>query len=146
MPILLVLSGVQAFQIWMNPELRWTPFPWDSGPYLKVEVPEKLATEPNLYLTMGANANAYVAAYVARGSGFINFTGSYPLGATGASGERVEALIHRYGPRVRFLVEGSRLYTDVKHLPNISDVDGALVGGASLKAPDFSQIVKGALR
>src|SRR6266496_691409 len=26
------------------------------------------------------------------------------------------------------------------------DVDGALVGGASLKAPDFSQIVKGALR
>jgi triosephosphate isomerase len=26
------------------------------------------------------------------------------------------------------------------------DVDGALVGGASLKAADFSQIVKGAIR
>jgi triosephosphate isomerase len=26
------------------------------------------------------------------------------------------------------------------------DVDGALVGGASLKSADFSQIVKGALR
>jgi len=125
-PILAAISAIQAFQIWMNPELRWSAFPWDSGPYLKVEVPDRLASEPNLYLSMGANTNAYVAAYVAKGSGFINFTGSYALGGTGANGERVAALIHRYAPHVRFLGEGSHLYTDVKHLPNVSDVDGAL--------------------
>jgi hypothetical protein len=125
-PVLIGMLGIQVFQIWMNPELRWTPFPWDSGPYLKVEVPERLATEPNLYFTMGANSNAYVAAYVARESGFINFTGAFALGPTGANGERVAALIHRYAPHLRFLAQGSRLYTDLKHLPNVSDVDGAL--------------------
>jgi len=125
-PVLIAVLGIQVFQTWMNPVLRWTPFPWDSGPFLKVEVPEKLANEPNLYFTIGANSNSYLIAHFAREAGFINFTGAFALGPTGANGERVEALIHRYAPHLRLLVQGSRLYADVQHLPNVSDVDGAL--------------------
>jgi hypothetical protein len=126
MPVLIAVSAIQIFQFWMNPGLRWNAVPWDSGPWFKVEVPEKLATEPNLYLTMGAKSSSYLAPYVAKGAGFINFTGAYALGATGANGERAEALIHRYAPHLRFLAEGARLYADLTHLPNVSDVDGAL--------------------
>lgn len=41
---------------------------------------------------------------------------------------------------------GSVKPDNTAELVSQSEVDGALVGGASLKAPDFSQIVKGALR
>ena len=80
MPVLIAISGIQIFQFWMNPGLRWNAVPWDSGPWFKVEVPEKLATEPNLYLTMGAKSSSYLAPYVAKGAGFINFTGAFALG------------------------------------------------------------------
>jgi hypothetical protein len=127
MPILAAFCGLQIFQFWMNPGyLRWTAFPWDKGPWLQVEVPKELANERALYLSIGSNSNAYLALFVARGSGFVNFTGAYPLASTGASGKRVEALIHRYAPNLRFLVQGDRLYSDLKHLPNVSDVDGVL--------------------
>jgi hypothetical protein len=125
-PVVMVLTAVQIFQIWMNPGLRWQAVPWDGGPWMKVEVPEKLAVTPALYLTIGANSNSLIAPFVARQAGFVNFTGAYALGPTGKSGERVEALIRRYRPHLRLLAEGERLYTDLKHLPNLSDVDGAV--------------------
>jgi hypothetical protein len=131
--VVIVLAAMQVFQIWMNPGLRWQAVPWDGGPWIKVEVPEKLAVTPALYLTIGANSNSFLAPFVARDAGFINFTGAYALGPTGESGERLRALISRYAPHLRFLAEGDRLYTDVKHLPNLSDVDGA-VGRFGLRA------------
>ncbi len=47
---------------------------------------------------------------------------------------------------VRIQYGGSVKPDNAAELMRQPDVDGALVGGASLKAPDFSQIVKGALR
>jgi hypothetical protein len=126
-PLAVAALGLQTFHLCMNSEgLRWTALPWDGGPWLRVEIPERVAAEPALYLSMGANSNAFLAAYVSRQAGFVNFTGSYPLGATGAGGARLEALIHRYAAHLRFLASGDQLYADLKHLPNVSDVDGAL--------------------
>ncbi|HEX9290392.1 MAG TPA: triose-phosphate isomerase [Anaeromyxobacteraceae bacterium] len=48
--------------------------------------------------------------------------------------------------QVRIQYGGSVKADNAAELMAQPDVDGALVGGASLKAPDFSQIVKGALR
>ncbi len=121
------VCAVQVFQMWMSPGVRWTAMPWDNGPWLKVDVPQQLAVEPALYLSVGTNSNAYLAAFVSRQSGFVNFTGAYPLGARGANGERVENLIHRYSGHLRFVAEGERLYEDLKSTcPTYSDVDGAL--------------------
>jgi len=124
--ILLAFTALQVTQITMNPGVRWNATSWDSGPWLAVSVPEKLTNLPYLYLTMGAMSNAYLAPFVARTSGFINFTGAYALNPAGADGERVKALIEHNRGRLRVLAEGERLYTDLKHLPNVSDVDGAL--------------------
>jgi len=124
--IVAALAALQVYQTYMSPGLRWVAVPWDSGPWLRVEVPERLVSEPALYLSMDTLSNSYLAPYVAKGAGFVNFTGSYGLGPGGASGARLRALIHRYAPHLRFLAAGDHLYTDPQHLPNVLDVDGAL--------------------
>jgi len=48
--------------------------------------------------------------------------------------------------QIRIQYGGSVKPDNAAQLMGMPDVDGALVGGASLKAADFSQIVKGALR
>ena len=120
------LAVLQLYQTCMSPGLRWTPLPWDSGPWIRVDVPPRLQREPALYLSMDTLSNSFLAAYVAPGAGFINFTGSYAIGPSGANGQRVEELIQRYSPRLRVLTAGARLYSDVRHLPNAPDVNGAL--------------------
>lgn len=126
--------GLLTIHLAMNASgLRWAAVPWDRAPWLRVELPEQLASEPALFLSIGANSNAFLAAYVSSGSGFVNFTGAYALGPEGAGGARVRALIRRYSPHLRFLATGERLYADLKHLPNVSDVDGA-VGRFGLRA------------
>ncbi len=62
----------------------------------------------------------------------------------------VRAILRELAPAaaevVRIQYGGSVKPENAAELMAQPDVDGALVGGASLKAPDFSQIVKGALR
>lgn len=124
--LLLAAGGLQLYQVYASASMRWHPVPWDSGPWLGVQVPEKLAAEPALYLSIGVNSSSYLAPYVSKDAGFISFTGWYALGPDGASGEHVQTLIRRYAQHLRMLAPGDRLYPDLKHLPNVSDVDGAL--------------------
>jgi triosephosphate isomerase len=56
-----------------------------------------------------------------------------------------ERLVERYGPAghaVRLLYGGSVKPSNAQELTSLPDVDGALVGGASLKATDFLAIAK----
>jgi triosephosphate isomerase len=46
------------------------------------------------------------------------------------------------GPRIRILYGGSVKPANAKELLTVTDVDGALVGGASLKADDFLGIAE----
>jgi len=101
--------------------------PWDGGRWLDVEVPESLAIEPSLYLTMDTQSNSFIAPYLAKDAGLINFSGAYPLGVTGANGARVAALIRQYAPHLRFLSRGERLYTDaMRRAPSVSEINDAL--------------------
>jgi hypothetical protein len=124
--ILAAIFGIQAVQLWMGTEYRWNPTPWD-GRWLTIAVPQRLATEPSLYLTIGIQSNSFVAPFLARGAGLVNFSGGYTLGPDGASGARVKQLISRYGPHVRVLLTGERLYerADLRE-PRRSQVDDAL--------------------
>jgi hypothetical protein len=124
--ILAAIFGVQAVQLWMGTQYRWHEVSW-GGPWLNVAVPETLRTEPSLYLTVGLQSNSFVAPYLARGAGMINFADGYALGPTGANGARVSALIGRYAPHVRVLVRGAKLYEDgEKGEPRRAQVDIAL--------------------
>jgi hypothetical protein len=100
--ILAGIFGIQVIQLSFGAGHRWNWVPWDRQ-WLAVEVPEKLATEPNLYLTIGAQSNSFIAPFLASGSGLINFSGGYALGPEGATGARIAALIRRSAPHLRVL-------------------------------------------
>jgi hypothetical protein len=124
--ILAGILGIQGVQLWMGADYRWNQVPWDDR-WIRIAVPAKLASEPNLFLTMGAQTNSFVAPYLAPGSGLINFSGGYTLSPEGANGNRVEALLHRYAPNIRILIRGERLYrSDELRTPNSSQIDDAL--------------------
>jgi hypothetical protein len=112
--VLAVILGGQIVQLCFGADYRWTEVPWDRR-WLGIDMPEKLATEPNLYLTAGVQSNSFIAAYLARGSGLVNFSGAYALGPDGASGARIEALIHRYAPHLRVLWRATR--SEAANLP-----------------------------
>jgi hypothetical protein len=112
--VLAVILGTQAIQLFFGASHRWTGVPWDRH-WLNVEMPEKLAAESNLYLTAGVQSNSFIAAYLAPGSGLVNFSGTYALGSDGATGARIEALIHRYAPHLRVLWRATR--SESENLP-----------------------------
>lgn len=124
--ILAAIFGVQAVQLWLGAEYRWNGAPW-GGQWFDVAMPEKLRTEPNLYLTIGSQSNSFIAPFLARGSGLINFSGGYALGPEGANGARINALIRRYSPHLRVLMLGAKLYEDAElRAPRRSQADDAL--------------------
>ncbi|MGH8142434.1 MAG: glycosyltransferase 87 family protein [Steroidobacteraceae bacterium] len=124
--VLVAIFSIQAVQLCMGTEYRWNGVPW-GGPWFDVEVPARLRVEPNLYLTIGIDSNSFIAPFLAGGAGLINFSGGYALGGKGANGARIDALIHRYSPHVRVLIEGLRLYEDRETGdPKRSQVDEAL--------------------
>jgi hypothetical protein len=107
--LLAAIFGVQTLQLWMGTEFRWNPTPW-GGRWFDIGVPQKLRSDPSLYLTIGIQSNSFIAPFLARGSGLINFSRGYALGPEGASGARIEALIHRDAPHLRVLLDSSRPY------------------------------------
>jgi hypothetical protein len=124
--ILAAIFVVQAIQLWMGTDYRWNAATW-GGQWLDVGVPVKLRNEPSLYLTVGTQSNSFIAPYLAAGSGLVNFSGVYAFGPAGANGARVSALISRYGPHLRVLLRGAKVYEDEESgEPRRSQVDAAL--------------------
>jgi len=126
--VLAVILGVQGIQLWMGADYRWNQTPWDDR-WINIVVPARLKSEPNLFLTMGAQTNSFVAPYLSPDAGLINFSGLYTLGPDGASGAHIESLINRYAPNIRMLIRGERLYRDdERRTPNRVQIDDALKG------------------
>jgi hypothetical protein len=98
--ILAIIFVSQAVQLYMGAEYRWNGVPW-GGQWFDVSIPEKLKTEPNLYLTLGTQSNSFLAPFLARDSGIVNVWGGYTLDPEGANGVRVRALIRRFSPNLR---------------------------------------------
>lgn len=124
--LLAAIFAVQGTQLVLGAEYRWNPTPWDDH-WVNVVVPPALATQPNLYFTMAFQSDAFLAAYLPSGSGFIDIAGQYPPDPMGAGGARVAALVRRYSPHLRMLIGGNRLYQDDEHgWPRRSAVDALL--------------------
>ena len=124
--ILAGILGVQGVQLWMGADYRWNETPWNDH-WINVTVPAKLASEPNLYLTIGGQTNSFLAPYLAPGAGLINLSGGYTLGAEGANRARIDALLNRFAPNIRVLLRGERLYLDAeRRTPNRVQIDDAL--------------------
>jgi hypothetical protein len=122
---LAVIFFTQAVQLYMAAEYRWNGAPW-GGPWFNVILPEKLKSEPTLYLTLGTQSNSFLAPFFAKGSGVINLAGGYTLDPESANGARVRALIRRYLPNVRvvFLTDMSSEEGELR--ASLLQADGAL--------------------
>ncbi len=124
--VLASVLAIQGVQLWMGADYRWNEAPWDAH-WINIAVPAKLVSEPNLYLTLGAQTNSFVAPYLAPSAGMINFSGGYTLGPEGANGAHIAALINRYSPNIRILIRGERLYrNDERRTPNSDQINDAL--------------------
>ena len=124
--VLAGILGVQGVQLCMGADYRWNETPWDNH-WINIEVPAKLKSEPNLFLTIGVQTNSFVAPYLAPSSGLINISGIYTLDPDGANGARVEALVNRYSPNIRMLIRGERLYReDERRTPTGMQIDESL--------------------
>jgi hypothetical protein len=107
--ILAIILGTQTIQLCMGAEYRWNEAPW-GGRWFDISVPQKLETEPNLYLTTGMQSNSFLAPFLAQHSGFVNIVGSYTLNPEDANGARVRELIRRFSPNLRAFFPSIRPY------------------------------------
>jgi hypothetical protein len=123
--ILAIIFITQAVQLYMGTEYRWNGVPW-GGQWFDVSLPDKLKTEPNLYLTLGAQSNSFLAPFLAKGSGFVNIAGVYTLDPESANGARVEALIRRSSPSVRVVFLTSRPVEGTDPRTLVAPVDSTL--------------------
>lgn len=116
---------VQATQLAMGAGYR-VHVPWDVGPWFEVTVPKPLGRAPQLYFLFGNPSNAFLAPFLASGSGFVNIGGAYELESEGASGARVQSLIHEYGPRLRVVTGDSPRENGRAELPDLTLVNDEL--------------------
>jgi hypothetical protein len=123
--ILAFIFATQAVQLYMGAEYRWNGVPW-GGPWFDISIPEKLKTEPNLYLTLGTQSNSFLAPFLSKDSGMVNIAGGYTLDPESANGARVKALIRRFSPNVKVAFLISKPYKNAEHLPPLQQVVGAL--------------------
>ena len=123
--LLVAILATQLVQLSLGTDLRWKGVAWDGRPWFDVQVPEKLARERALYLSIGVNG--FVAPYLAPNAGLMSFTGDYPLGLTGANGTKVEALMRKYAPHLRVLIRSAHPDLDAEgRFPTTWQVNGAV--------------------
>jgi hypothetical protein len=123
--ILAIIFVTQGIQLYFGTQFRWNGAPW-GGQWFQISVPEKLKTEPNLYLTLGTQSNSFIAPFLSKDSGFVNL-GGYTLDLERANGARVRALIRRFSPNVRVVFRRAWPYESAEGRVPILEVDEALV-------------------
>ena len=119
--VLAIIFVTQAVQLYMGAEYRWNGVPW-GGQWFDLSMPEKLKTDPNLYLTLGPQSNSFIAPFLAKGSGFVNVSGD----PDGANGARVRQLIRRFEPNLRVVFLASKPFENFGPYPPIPQVDDIL--------------------
>jgi len=123
--LLVAILGVQFFQLYAGTEYR-AALPWTRH-WFSVSLPTDLASQPNLYFTIGTQTNSFILADLPAGSGFVNLDGDYVLEPTGPNAKHVESLVAQHGSQLRVLVRDAR--ADARSetsLQNPGSVDDAL--------------------
>jgi hypothetical protein len=99
----LVIVTAQAVQLAVATDLDREGGPWQ-GPWLAVDVPERLRDQPYLYLSTGFLSGSALLPYVHHASGMINVAGFNVIGPGQPGWERAGPLIERNADRLRLLL------------------------------------------
>jgi hypothetical protein len=124
--ILAAVLATQAVQLYMGAEYRWNGVPW-GGPWFNISIPQRLATSPALYLTLGTQSNSFLAPFLPKESAFVNVVGGYTLNPEGVHGARVKELVRKYAPNVRVVFVSGRPYDEAQTRAPIPQVEDALL-------------------
>jgi hypothetical protein len=101
--LVVVLCATQTVQLFIGADLRRDGGAW-TGPWMRVEVPDRLREQPALYLSAGFLSGSAVLPFVHPQSGMIN-VGGFNVIAPGHPGfERAKAHIDRNADRLRLLL------------------------------------------
>lgn len=87
-------------------QLRWDTGPWTRTWY-EASVPQRLKTEPYLYISIGSSSNSYIAPFLAPDSAFTNPIGQLSFDLDGPGGARLRQLFAQYKGRTRILILAS---------------------------------------
>jgi hypothetical protein len=99
----LLMLAAQAVQFSLGTDWRREGGVWD-GPWLRVDVPERLRSEPQLYLSSSFLTGSAIMPYVHPQSGMINIGGFNVIGPHHPGGVRAQVLIDRNIERLRLMV------------------------------------------
>ena len=120
---LAVVLGVQALLLWQAAEFRWSPVPW-TGPWLQPTIPQRLKTEPYVYLPMDSQSQSFLLPDLAPGSSFIGMGGGIDSPPESYNGRRARALIDANLNRLRMLKLVQTIESDGRPIaPDASSFD-----------------------
>lgn len=91
-----VLAGVLAAQgigIVLAADARWSKVPWSNSGWFAISTPAGFQQRKALYLSLGHQPAAFLAALAAPQAGFVNLVGQNALAPDGPGGARVARLI-----------------------------------------------------
>lgn len=117
---ILLMFAAQAMQLAIGTDWRRYGTEWE-GPWLRVDIPERLRNEPSLYLSAGFMSGSAFVPWLHPQSGMINIGGFNVIGPGHPGGERAQALIERNRDRLRILVPLPPGAVDRATLPSSPD-------------------------
>jgi hypothetical protein len=98
---LIVVFGIQGVLLWQSADFRWNPHGWN-GPWVQATIPQRLQTEPYLYIPMDPQSQSFLLPLLAPGSAFLGLI-SGGITPEGPTGRRARALIDGNLTRLRML-------------------------------------------
>lgn len=114
---ILLMFSLQGTQFALGTDWRRDGGAWE-GPWLRVDVPERLRSEPFLYLSAGFLSGSAFIPYLHPQSGIINIGGFNVIGPHHPGGKRAQSLIERNSERLRVLVPLPAGVVDRASLPS----------------------------
>jgi hypothetical protein len=119
--VTLLVLAVQAMQFAWGTDWKRGGGPWE-GPWLRVDVPARLRSEPQLFLSAGFLSGSAFLPYLHPQSGMINIAGFNVIAPNHPGGARAQRLIERNADRLRLLVPLPAGAVDRATLPGSPDL------------------------
>ncbi len=101
--LLVVLCGMQTVQLGIGADLRRDGGAW-TGPWMRVEVPDRLREQPALYLSAGFLSASAILPFMHPQSGMINVGGFNVISPGHPGFERAKVHMDRNADRLRLLL------------------------------------------
>ncbi len=102
--VLIVVLSAQLTYFFKDGEHRFQPRPWNSRPFVEVQVPDRLKREPFLHLSVGTPSYAAVAPFLDQRGSMTNVMGPMSLPSDGPLGEALMSRIAQWQGRTRILM------------------------------------------